>query len=94
MTDLITFAKYAECQICGERYHVPQIDRWTSSYQAWCNGRKIDRCIAAHKESDPPVVQIENSKRFNNNEKEVEVSRNDWYGPAGIVLENIETPTE
>lgn len=84
MTDLYKYLRFAECKHCGTRYHV---DQETGNIR--CNGRTINRCIAAHKQSDPPEVHIENAIRHARGEDEVRVVRNDWYGPAGIVLEKL-----
>lgn len=90
MSDLQKFSRYAECKVCGTRYHlVPDFLSESGTNEIRCNGRKITRCIAAHKEADPPSVQNENMRRFMEGSDEVTVIRNDWYCPAGTVCEDV-----
>ncbi len=82
MSDLYRYIKFAECKVCGTRYHIDQ-----DTNQVRCNGRAITRCIAFHKESDPPHIQLENMNRFINKEPELNINRSDWYSPGGEILE-------
>ena len=74
MNDIFVGTRWATCNICGERYHVDP-----ENGECKINGKYTRRCIAFHKESDSPSLQIENSVRFHEHREEAPAVRTDWY---------------